>query len=82
MLVWRSAGWLRWYNVGAYGKVYLKEAREVAREIDKRVALGEDPHLDKKKSRQGIAFRRLAESYQERYANKHNESWKQPTSSV
>ncbi|MDP6708945.1 MAG: integrase family protein [Alphaproteobacteria bacterium] len=77
-VVYRSAGLLRWYNVGTYGKVYLKEAREVAREINKRVALGEDPHLDKMKSREGITFKHLAEKYQERYAKRVNKSWKQP----
>ena len=60
-VAYRSAGLLRWYNVGTYGKVYLKEAREVAREINKRVAFGEDPHLAKMKSRLGITFRHLAE---------------------
>ena len=77
-VAYRSAGLLRWYNVGTYGKVYLKEAREVAREINKRVAFGEDPHLAKMKSRQGITFRQLAERYQDKHAKKVNKSWQQP----
>ena len=38
-VAYRSGGLLRWYTIGSYGKVFLKEAREVAREINKRVAL-------------------------------------------
>ena len=75
---YRSSGLLRWYHIDAYGAVYLKEARKVAREIRTRVALGEDPHLDKVKARQGITVRQLAEKYQEQYAKKRNKSWRQP----
>ena len=77
-VAYRSGGRLRWYHIDVYGAVYLKEAREVAREIRKRVALGEDPHGDKVSSRQGITFRQLAEKYQERHARRQNKSWEQP----
>ena len=77
-VIYRSGGLLRWYHIDSYGSIYLKEAREVAREIRKRVALGEDPHLVKVKARRGITLRQLAEKYQERYAKKINKSWQQP----
>lgn len=77
-VVYRSEGLLRWYNVGSYGKVYLKEAREIVRDINKRVALGEDPHLAKMKSRLGITLKQLAEKHQSQHAKKYNKSWEQP----
>lgn len=79
-VAYRSGGQLKWYHLDRYGAIYLKEAREVARDIRKRVAGGDDPHLDKMKSRQGITFRKLAEKYQDQHAKKVNKSWEQPAS--
>lgn len=77
-VAYRSGGQLRWYHTDRYGAIYLKEARDVARQIRARVAAGADPHADKMKSRQGIALRKLAEKYQDQYAQKVNKSWEQP----
>ena len=79
-VVYRSGGRLRWYHIDRYGAIFLKEAREVARQIRARVAAGEDPHLAKMKSRQGVTFRQLAEKYQRQHAMKVNKSWEQPAS--
>ena len=76
-VAYRSGGQLRWYHIDRYGAIYLKEARDIARQIRARVAAGGDPHLDKMKSRQGISFRKLVEKYQ-RHAMKVNKSWHQP----
>ena len=60
-VAYRSGGQLRWFHIDRYPAIHLKEAREVARQIRARVAGGDDPHLDKMKSRLGITFRQLAE---------------------
>ncbi len=77
-VAYRSGGQLRWYRIDRYDAIHLKEARETARIIRARVSRGEDPHLDKMKSRQGITLKKLAEKYQNKHAKKYNKSWRQP----
>ena len=76
-VAYRSGGQLKWYHIDRYEAIYLKEARDVARQIRARVAAGGDPHLDKMKSRQGITFQKLAEKHQNQHARKANKSWEQ-----
>ena len=69
-------GKLRWYTIDRYGAIGLKEAREVARVIRAKAALGQDPQGDKMQERIGETLVDLHERYLEKKAHE-SKSWRQ-----
>ena len=80
-MVWKTVyhhhGRVRWYTLGKHGAIGLKEARDAARQIMSRVALGEDPQAQKISERGAGTFAELAATYIEEHAKRHNKSWRQ-----
>lgn len=74
--VYRHGGRVRWYTLGAYPRLGLKEAREACRSIMARVALGEDPQGDKIASREGESFNELTDRFI-KALKQTNKSWSQ-----
>lgn len=64
-------------TIGKYPAVKLKEARERAREIFRRVDNGEDPAGDRRREGRVETFGDLADEYLERYAKIKKRSWKE-----
>jgi integrase len=77
---YRHEGRLRWFNIGQYGSVGVKEAREIAREIRAKATLGQDPQGEKvaarKAARVGVTLAQLYESHL-KGAKARNKSWRQ-----
>ncbi len=75
-VAYRHQGRLRWYTIDRYPNVGIAEARNTARQIRARAALGDDPQGEKVAKRQGDTLRVVAALYVERVAKKNNKSWK------
>ena len=69
------AGLQRWHRIGHYPNLSLGKAREMARQLSGRVAMGEDPSEDrlkqKKAARETLSFRELASLYMRDHAKLH-----------
>jgi Arm DNA-binding domain/Phage integrase, N-terminal SAM-like domain len=76
-VAYRHAGRLRWYTIGRYGRIGLAEARQVARQISARAALGQDPQGDKVQARVGDTLEQVHQRYLEVKAKASNKSWPQ-----
>ena len=75
--VYRHGGRPRWYSLGRYPRIGLKEARQAARVIMARAAIGEDPQTEKMETRQGETLRELQQRYLKEHARRTNKSWRQ-----
>jgi len=76
-VAYRHGGRLRWYTIDRYGAIGLKEAREVARKIRAKAALGEDPQGEKVKARVGDTLKDIHDRYMEMFAREKNKAWQQ-----
>ena len=68
MVRYRRGHLTRRMTLGAYPKLPLADARAKAKETLARVALGQDPALDRRTEREAPTFDDLAEEYLERHA--------------
>jgi integrase len=64
-VAYHHAGRLRWYVIDRYGAIGLKEARDAARIIRAKAALGGDPQGEKIASRVGDTLAQIHERYVE-----------------
>jgi integrase len=67
----------RWLHIGNADAIGLSDARVLAAEAMLAVARGADPAAEKKAERGAGTFAELAVKYVERWARKHNKSWRQ-----
>jgi len=67
----------RWYDLGKASAIGLANARKLARDIQYRVAQGQDPQAERKAQRMAGTFEELAQRYRDEWAIKRNKSWKQ-----
>jgi integrase len=75
--VYSRQGRPRWLHLGNAGAIALADARLLAAKAALAVARGGDPAADKRAQRGAGTFAELAAAYVERYAKKHNKSWRQ-----
>ncbi len=66
--VYRHQGRVRRYTIGSYPKISLADARDAARKVLKKVALGDDPAGAKQAARAADSFGELFELYMSRHA--------------
>jgi integrase len=66
----------RWYQIGD-ASITVAGARKIAAGVLLRVALGQDPQLDKMSERRTGTFGELAERYVKEWSSKRNKSWRQ-----
>jgi integrase len=64
-------------TLGAYPKLRLVDARDIARDTLRDVAKGKDPQQEKKAERQAMTFEELAELYIERHAKVKKKRWRE-----
>jgi hypothetical protein len=64
-------------TLGTFPKLRLVDAREIATDILRAVAKGEDPQEEKKTERQAMTFEELAELYIERHAKVKKKRWRE-----
>ncbi|MGH9409544.1 MAG: tyrosine-type recombinase/integrase [Vicinamibacterales bacterium] len=64
-------------TLGRYPAVKLVDARELARDAQRRVAHGGDPVLEKRAAREVLTFAELAQQYIDDYAKVQKKSWKE-----
>ena len=62
-------------TLGRYPAVTLADARELAREAQRKVAKGGDPVAEKRAAREVLSFAELAERYIEDHAKPNKRSW-------
>jgi integrase len=62
-------------TLGRFPAVLLADARELAREAQRKVAKGGDPVVEKRAAREVLTFGELAESYIENHAKPTKRSW-------
>ena len=62
-------------SLGRFPAVLLADARELAREAQRKVAKGGDPVVEKRTAREALTFGELAESYIENHAKPTKRSW-------
>lgn len=62
-------------TLGRYPAVALADARELARDAQRRVAKGGDPVADKRAARDVLTFGELAQQYIEHHAKPNKRSW-------
>lgn len=62
-------------TLGRFPAVLLADARELAREAQRKVAKGRDPVVEKRTAREVLTFDELAESYIEDHAKPRKRSW-------
>lgn len=74
--LYRHKGELRRYTLGPYPQLGLADAREVAREILRRAAKGEDPAAEKRRERKAETFRDLALRYLDQHAKAKKRTWR------
>ena len=76
-LVWyRHRSKLRWFTIGRYGKLGVAQARQIARTVLAKVALGKDPQARKMRQREGDSLATVHETYLATIKDK-NKSWPQ-----
>lgn len=80
-VVYRHSGKLRWFTIDKFPNILLADARDVARKVRARAALGEDPQGEKVQSRvaqrEGKTLSDIATLYVENKAKRENKSWQQ-----
>lgn len=76
-VMYRHAGRLRRYTLGSYPALGLADAREKAKELLHRAAMGEDPATEKSINRGAPTFGEMAEEYIEKYAKQRKRSWEE-----
>src|SRR5438045_118576 len=64
-------------TLGRYPAVKLVDARELAREAQRKVAHGGDPVVEKRAARDVLTFGKLADTYVEDYAKLNKKSWEE-----
>src|SRR5262245_32641090 len=62
-------------NLGGFPSLLIADARRVARDAQREVALGKDPAREKQARAQALTFNELADLYLERYAKPKKRSW-------
>jgi integrase len=65
------------FTLGRYPAVKLVDARELARNAQRRVAHGGDPVVDKRAAREVLTFGGLAQKYLDDYAKLNKKSWEE-----
>ncbi len=76
-LVWyRSRGKLRWFTVGRYGKIGVRQARQIAATVLAKAQLGKDPQARKMRQREGDSLATVHDAYLATIKDK-NKSWPQ-----
>jgi integrase len=74
--LYRYKGEKRRYTIGTYPQLGLADAREEAKEVLRRAAMGEDPATEKKRERKAETFRELAMLYLEHHAKANKRTWR------
>jgi integrase len=64
-------------TLGRYPAVKLVDARELAREAQRKVAHGGDPVIEKRAAREVLTFGALAKEYIDNYAKPNKRSWQE-----
>ncbi len=64
-------------TLGTYPALPLADARDEAKKLLARVALGEDPTAERKSAQEAPTFDELAREYLERYAKARKRSWRE-----
>lgn len=64
-------------TLGRYPAVKLVDARELARNVQRSVAHGGDPVVEKRAAREVLTFGKLAEKYMDDYAKLNKKSWEE-----
>jgi integrase len=64
-------------TLGRYPAVKLVDARELAREAQRKVAHGGDPVVEKRAARDVLTFGALAKEYMDSYAKPNKRSWRE-----
>jgi integrase len=67
----------RWLHLGKADAIGLSDARRLAAEAMLQVAKGHDPAAEKRAERTKGTWAELGTAYVERYAKRHNKSWRQ-----
>ena len=77
--IYSCKGRPRWYNIGPFKKIGLKDARRMTGKLSVRVADGEDPQADRKAERASGTFDDLAKRYRDyaEHKKQRNKSWEQ-----
>jgi len=72
-----SRGQQKRFALGHFPAVTLADARDLARELQRKIAKGVDPAMDKRAARDALTFGRLAGEYLTLHAKLHKRSWKE-----
>ncbi len=65
------------FALGHYPAVTLADARDLAREVQRKVSRGVDPAVEKRAARDALTFGKLAQEYLTLHAKPHKRSWKE-----
>ena len=76
-VMYRHAGRLRRYTFGTYPSLGLTHARDKAKELMHKSAMGNDPATDKQLNRGAPTFGEISVQYIELYAMANKRSWKE-----
>lgn len=76
-LIYTHSGRPRWFTIGKFGKIGLKEARKIAREKMGEIYRGVDIQGEKVAARKAGTFEDLAARYIEQYAKRNLKAWRQ-----
>lgn len=76
-VMYRHAGRQRRYTLGKYPALSLADARELVRQTNRAVALGEDPATQKQARRQALTVGDLVDQYIDRYAKANKRTWRE-----
>jgi len=71
-----------WYFIASADRIGLDDARTISARVSLQVAEGKNPVAERAAERSSGSFAELALAYRERWAKKHNKSWKQAATLV
>jgi Arm DNA-binding domain len=74
---YRVNGRQKRFTLGRSPAVSLADARDLARDAERKISRGGDPAAEKRAARDVLTFGQLAEKYLELHAEEHKKSWKE-----